>query len=342
MAAAARARQWWQAFFSRKQRPEDASQPSAAGNSPWAALDDVALCRTAAALVSYRPLDLYPGWTFGAGWDSPDPEMRKRQAVWEEFRRRRLERSIVFPWYFDLRLHLYMGTDLSRQLFIGGCADPNELHFLHSFLQPGMTMVDAGSNAGLYTLFSARRVGPEGVILAFEPSAREFQQLQDNLALNRLENVRCFRDALAEKDGEASLRIAEYEHSGVNTLGEFVHNGVGQLCSNPVSLRRLDGVAAEMGLTRLDFLKMDVEGAEARVLQGAECVLAKFRPVLLLEVNDSALQKQGSSADRLQESLRNMNYRLYTFDAASGLPVSGLGGSGENVLAWPVEKPFPE
>jgi hypothetical protein len=64
--------------------------------------------------------------------------------------------------------------------------------------------------------------------------------------------------------------------------------------------------------------------------------------VILLEVNDSALQKQGSSADRLQETLRHMNYRLYKFDAASGLPVPGEGGSGENILAWPVEKPFPE
>jgi FkbM family methyltransferase len=193
----------------------------------------------------------------------------------------------------------------------------------------------------MYTLFAAKRVGPEGMVLAFEPSAREFRQLEQNVARNRLENVRCLPYALAERDGEAGLKVAEYEHSGVNTLGAFVHPGVDLESTDTVSLRRLDGIAAELGLSRLDFLKMDVEGAEARVLQGAESLLARFRPLLLLEVNDSALRQQASSAEQLLCTLRKMNYRLYTFDPGSGLPVPGEGsGSGENLLAWPGEKPF--
>jgi FkbM family methyltransferase len=311
------------------------------GDDALSALDDVALCRTAAGLIYCRPPGPYPGWTFAAGWDSPDPEFRRRQAVWEEFRGRRLERSIPYRWHFGLELQLYMGTDLSRQLFIAGCADPNEFQFLDSFLRPGMVAVDAGANAGLYTLFAANRLGAEGLVLSFEPSAREFQQLEDNVARNRLENVRCLPYALAETDGEAGLRIAGYEHSGLNTLGEFVHEGVGLLCSNSVPLRRLDRVAAEMGIGRLDFLKMDVEGAEARLLDGAQTVLKKFRPVLLLEIHDTALRVQGSGADQLRSTLREKNYRLYTFDAASGLPVAEEPGTNVNVIAWPAERPFP-
>jgi FkbM family methyltransferase len=333
---AARAVQRFRGMFHR-----NTSQNPVAGDSALSALDDDMLCRKAASLTFCRPMDLYPGWTFGVGWDSPDPEVRKLQAIWEEFRRRRLERWIPYRWYFDLQLHLYMGTDLSRQLFIAGCADPNELHFLNRLLQPGMVAVDAGANAGLYTLFTAKKLGPEGLVLAFEPSTREFKQLNENITANRLENVHCFPYALAERDGDASLLIAEYEHSGVNTLGGFVYEGVNLLCRNRVPTRRLDSVAAEIGLSRLDFMKMDVEGAEARLLQGAESVLKKFRPVLLLEVNDRALGQQGSSADQLQCALRDMYYRLYTFDASSGLPAAEQGGpSSDNIIAWPMERPF--
>jgi FkbM family methyltransferase len=300
-----------------------------------------ALLERARELAFVRPLGPYPGWHFGSDWDCGDAEFQKRQELWLEFNRRQLELPFQYVWYDGLRFQLYLGNDLSRQLFIGGCADPNEFTLLIKLIAPGMVAVDAGANEGLYTLFLARRVGENGSVLAFEPSHREFSRLRSNVELNRLDNVRLFNMALGNQDGEAHLQIAGYEHEGQNTLGGFVHEGVDPLRTEQVQVRRLDSAVAEAGLTRLDFLKMDVEGCEMRLLQGSQTVLRNLRPVILFEAADKALRQQGSNREELTQLLRECGYLIYAFDS-SGLPVAARQGEfTRNMLAAPVEKPLP-
>src|SRR5439155_6488828 len=139
-----------------------------------------------------------------------------------------------------------------------------------------------------FTLFAAQRVGPTGQVWAFEPSQREFVRLQRNLQLNHLGNVRALKMALANCGGQAELKVADDEHSGQNTLGDFAYQ-IELARHEQVPTKRLDGLVQENALRRLDVLKLDVEGAELSVLTGARAVLREQRPVLLLEVNDNAL-----------------------------------------------------
>ena len=328
-------------FVASRRKLENSRLALLSGAGDLRSLNRETLLQSARELAFVRPIDTYPGWRFGSDWDRAEPAFQKRQQLWREFNRRHLELSFEYEWYDGLRFHLYLGNDLSRQLFISGCADPNEFALLNKLIGPGMVAVDAGANDGLYTLFLARRVGQSGRVLAFEPSQREFSRLQSNVDLNRLENVRLFDAALSNQDGEAQLRIAGYEHEGQNTLGGFVYEDVETLRTERVRTLRLDSVVAEAGLQRLDFLKMDVEGAETRLLQGAETVLRDFRPVILFEVLDSALRQQMSSREELAQLLREAGYVLYAFDAA-GLPViAGKGEFASNMLAAPAEKLLP-
>jgi hypothetical protein len=114
----------------------------------------------ARSLAVVRPLVPYAGWTFGADFDNPDLAFRMRRQIWEYCNERKLEVPFVFDWYDGLRLNLYLGNDLSRQLFIAGCVEPNEFAFLAQILCPGMVFIDAGANDGLFTLFASRRVWP--------------------------------------------------------------------------------------------------------------------------------------------------------------------------------------
>ena len=304
-------------------------------------LDSDTLLQNARELAFVRPLNTYPGWHFGADWDRGEPAFQVRQKLWREFNRRHLELPFEYEWLDGLRFNLYLGNDLSRQLFISGCADPNEFALLDKLIAPGMVAVDAGANDGLYTLFLAGRVGKTGRVLAFEPSQREFARLRNNVELNRLENVQLFDSALSNRDGEAQLRIAGYEHEGQNTLGGFAYEGIETLRTEQVRTVPLDSAVAEAGLARLDFLKIDVEGGETRLLQGAQTVLRDLRPVILLEVLDSALRQQESSREELAHLLREAGYVLYAFDPA-GLPVvAGEGDFTSNMLAAPAEKPLP-
>ena len=287
-------------------------------------------------LAFVRPLGPYPGWNFGSDWDNPDLAFRIRRKIWEVFNARGLETPLLFHWYEGLRLNLYLGNDLSRQLFIAGCSEPNEFAFLNSILTTGMVFVDAGANDGLYTLFAARRVGATGLVWAFEPSGREFARLEENLKLNALENARPFRMALADRNGEEDLAVAGFEHEGQNTLGAFAHSGVALVRKERVSVHRLDDLVREANLPKIDVMKIDVEGAEYRVLVGAQEVLNRFRPILLFEALDAALQKQGTSVEQLLQLMRLLRYEIFGFDPASGRPAPIDFGVG-NMIGVPAE-----
>lgn len=288
----------------------------------------------AKALAYVRPLVPYPGWSFASDWDNPDLAFQKRRQIWQLFNERRLEVPLTFDWYDGLRLNLYLGNDLSRGLFIAGCFEPNEFALLSQLLAPGMVFVDVGANEGLYTLFASKRVGSGGLVFAFEPSTREFERLEQNVLLNELPNVKRFRVALAERNGEADLAVAGYQHEGQNTLGDFAYEGVELLRKERVSTRTLDDLVEEEGLPRVDVIKIDAEGAECRVIEGARQVINHFRPVLLFEAVDAALRKQGANRDTLLALVTSLKYKLFTLQTA---PPGAVVRDEGNLIAIPSE-----
>jgi FkbM family methyltransferase len=282
-----------------------------------------------------RPLVPYPSWSWDADWSNPDVGYQLRERIWQYFHDRRIEAPMTVTWYHGTRLRLFLGNDLSRQIYVGGCIDPNEFAFLDRFLKPGMTFVDAGANDGIYSLFAARRVGRSGTTWAFEPSKRELDRLSENLELND-GNVRVFPIALAEKTGYASLTIADYEHEGQNTLGDFAYDLVTKARDEIVELTTLDAVTRSNPLKRLDVLKLDVEGAELRALLGAVGTLREHRPLLLFEVSEPSLMHQGTSRLDLLDAVRAQDYTVYAFDRSTGFPIPAVEGSySDNMLAVP-------
>jgi FkbM family methyltransferase len=291
-------------------------------------LSDTDTLHLARDLAWTRPLGPYPGWRFDADWDNPSLALQVRRLIWSHYRSRKQQIPLVVPWYDDLRVQLFLSNDVSKQLFIAGCLDPNEFAYLGSVLAPGMTFVDAGANDGLYSLFAARRVGPAGCVWAFEPSQREAERLRQNLALNNLDNVRHFQVALGDVNGAADLRVAEDEHAGQNTLGDFIYATRLARCER-VPMRRLDDLVRDEGLGRVDVIKIDVEGAEAALLAGAGTVLGRMRPLLLLEILDPALRQQAAQSGDVLRALHAADYSVYVFDRATGRPVPARPGELE-------------
>ena len=291
--------------------------------------------KLAESVAILRPLVPYPKWRFDADWANPDLTFQLRQRVWQYFNDRRCETPVNVPWHGGTRLLLYLGNDLSRQIFIAGCFDPNEFAFLDRFLSPGMTFIDVGANEGVYSVFAARRVGSEGTVWAFEPSRRELDRLRRNLELNGL-TARVFPAALAESGGSGELRVAGYEHEGQNTLGEFSFNTTELARKEAVEIATLDAIVERENPARIHLIKMDIEGAELRMLRGAYETLRHYRPILLFEVMDEALRRQGGSRDELLDYLRSQEYTPFMFDPYSGLPApAGAGMHGDNMLAVP-------
>jgi len=293
--------------------------------------EDGSLLARARELAVFGPLDPEPGWKFDTDWNSPDPVIRERRAIWEHFNRRGYAGPLTVDWLDGIRLTLYLGNDLSRQIFCLGRYEPNEFAWLSRLLQPGMGFVDVGANEGVYTLFAASRLGSAGQVWSFEPSPREFARLSANCAQNRLEHVRLFRSALSEDSGTSSLAIVDGAHAGQNLLEQPTDLPV--LRRELVPVERFDDVAKRENLQRLDVLKIDVEGEEYRVLRGAEQSIRRFRPAILFECSDRLLRGRGASASQLRELLIGWGYQICAFDAASGLPVPYTEGDDLNLVA---------
>lgn len=139
-------------------------------------------------------------------------------------------------------------------------------------LAPGQVVVDAGSFHGLYALSFAARVGREGRVIAIEPDRKNFEGLRRNLALNpELHNIEVTREPLWSELGEVEF----FPQGNVGSSSFWSPMG---LTAERRRTTTLDEIVKAFGLSRLDFVKMDVEGAEVRALRGAADAIRKLRP----------------------------------------------------------------
>lgn len=159
-----------------------------------------------------------------------------------------------------------------------GAQDRENFRFLASFVKPGQTVLDIGAWEGPYTLLLAELVGPAGRVIAFEPDARAGSLLRANVAMNALANVRVVDRGLSDRVGRAPF----YDSSG-GTIGTLVPNElVAGFAASTIETTTVDGYCHDHGI-RVDGMKVDVEGAEALVLDGAREVIARDAPWVFLE-----------------------------------------------------------
>jgi tRNA (mo5U34)-methyltransferase len=214
-----------------------------------------------------------------------------------------------------------------------------ETEFVKRLLRRNMTVVDAGAHHGLYTLLASKRVRWDGRVIAVEPSPRECERLEKHLRLNRCSNTELVSCALGGDPGETDLYLVDGFQDWCNSLRPpAVDEPVRTV---RVSVRRLDDVLAELGVRQVDFIKLDVEGAELSVLYGAMKLLQrKSRPAILAEVQDTRTQPWGYAAREIIQFLIRMDYRWFAIATKGALlPISCDQETYEaNLVALPVER----
>jgi len=203
-----------------------------------------------------------------------------------------------------------------------------ELKYLENFVLPGMTFLDIGANYGIYTVAAASLVGSSGRVFAFEPCLDTFATLTNNVETNRLRNVRLFALALSNRDGKARL----YHHErGADkcSLGPPPGN---TLQFEEVVTRTVDSVFCDEP-PQIDFMKIDVEGAEELVLRGAERVINEGHPTILFEINHEAARKLELDPHGAWNLLSHWGYQFFSLSGAGELRALSYPSLGGNVIA---------
>jgi FkbM family methyltransferase len=227
---------------------------------------------------------------------------------------------------------------LDRELIYDGF-ETAESAFVARFLRPGMTVLDVGAHHGLYTLLASKCVGRSGRVIAFEPSSRERRRLARHLRVNRCGNVEVRPFALGDRAGEADLYLVEGAHDWCNSLR--APNVEERTSKVRVEVRSLDDVLEGINWPRVDFIKLDVEGAELSFLYGARRMLrSDVRPAILVEVQDVRTAPWGYAAREIVRFLAESGYSWFALadDGSLESVSSELPSYDGNLVALPQER----
>jgi FkbM family methyltransferase len=216
-------------------------------------------------------------------------------------------------------LMLYNRNDfyIGRSLEVYGEFCEDEVSVFDQLLRPGMTVLDIGANIGAHTVYFAKKVVPNGIVIAFEPQRVVFQTLCANMALNSVLNVQCRQVALGETAGK--ILVPALDYAKTNNFGGLSLDGHTE--GEPVEVARID----DLNLPACHFMKIDVEGMEQSVLAGGRETIARFRPILYVE-ND----RKDRSAQLIQ-FLDALGYHMHWHFAPLFRPSNFLG-HGQDVF----------
>ena len=197
-------------------------------------------------------------------------------------------------------------------LLVDGVYEARAINFVLEQLKPGMMFIDIGANIGVFTLPAALKVGPAGSVIAIEPSPRVFPSLEHNVALNGFSNVRLVQRAAFNSDHQTvPFYEAPVDQFGMGSLGsQFDAKPI------PVLTQTLDHILSEQVIERVDVIKVDVEGFEAAVFQGAEKILTGNKPpIVVFEFCDWAEARvPAGRIGNAQRALKDWGYRIWRLD----------------------------
>ncbi len=219
-----------------------------------------------------------------------------------------LPKKVPIVWYdtnieVDPRDRGVAGPLISNKKY-----EPYEIEIIGNYLKSGMVGLDVGANIGLYSIVMSNLVGKTGHIYAIEPDNFNYGLLKSNLKL--FNNINLLNIALSDYDGKISIykdktNFGGHSISKINTNGnEFFE----------IETKTIDYLRYEIIKGRIGFIKIDVEGAEGKVIRGALQTLKGDKPVLFIEFNQPRLRNCGENSNELLILFENLDYDIFIID----------------------------
>jgi FkbM family methyltransferase len=227
-----------------------------------------------------------------------------------------VERRGGLTWAMD------PGDYTQEDVFWSGAKDRAEIGELLRNMPKGGVMFDLGASFGYYSITIAAALDGDCRVYAFEPNPPTLRRFRKNLELNSIRGVYPREEGFSDAPGSASM-VDLPANSGASYL-----NGGGNI---PVTT--MDLFCEQHQIDRLDVVKIDIEGAELRALRGGLITLRRFKPVILIELNPSALARDHSTVRDVVVLLEDLGYQIFTVRPRTPVTRDHLPREGEIVNA---------
>lgn len=240
---------------------------------------------------------------------------RKIHQIKQFYVRHLVRGPVIFRDRFGLRYWLYPDDDLLQIYQANTVFDDSSLFmWMSRTIAPRDVIVDVGAYVGVFTLLAAR-LASQGHVFAFEPDSVSFERLMDNIELSRLLNVTPVRCIVTDRCGQEVLNVFS-ENRVLNSLGRPVIHTLNRVYKPDevqiVDAVTLDSFASSLRLHSIDLLKIDVEGAEPKVLAGCEQLFQEGRVKrLVFEISQQPLAAMGYSAEHVFDIVESKGFRIF-------------------------------
>ncbi len=195
---------------------------------------------------------------------------------------------------------------ISRELQIFKTHEPLTTKLTSKILEKGMTCLDIGANIGYYAFLESKAIGENGKVIAIEPSPINFKQLKKNLELNNFSNVEVYNFAGGDKKGKVEFVLSPLSNlSYVATSRTKIPEGA-QITE--VQMIKMDDFVEEKKLSKVDFVRMDVEGYEINIFEGMWDTIKKFKPIIQMEFHVQSIGQKEQL--KFFTTLRDLGYEI--------------------------------
>jgi len=229
-------------------------------------------------------------------------------------------------------------SDLFERIVLDKKYEPELVQYCKNLLNENRDVIDVGANIGFFTVMFAKNICEGKKVLSIEPTTKALKRLYRNIELNHVENnVMVFEGVVSNRFGSIEIKtiVGKEEYS---SLGVMDHPAILQekYVTEEVKSSTVDELVKEYSLDP-GFMKVDVEGAEHLVFDGAQYVMETMRPIILSELSNDLLKKNGSSSQEVIAIIEKYDYDI--IDPIHPNISAGLKDFGD-ILCVPKELNF--
>lgn len=205
----------------------------------------------------------------------------------------------------DVTYELDLNQLIDSSIYFLDAFEPETAGSINRLVSPGDIVLDVGANVGCHSLLISKLVGPSGLVIAFEPTGWAFRKLKRNKDLNTLF---CSENLKLEKLVVADRTI---ERQRVKFKSSWVLFGPPLPAEEEiVDFVTIDDYVEKAGLARVDFIKIDVDGYESKVICGAMQTLRRYQPALILELGAYTIESVGDSLEEIVNCIFSLGYKI--------------------------------